>query len=312
MKISYLILAHHQPKQLFRLVKTLNSEHVSFFIYIDLKSDISQFNCYDYGSNVFFIKNRVSVNRFGYSQPQAMINLIRTAAASNEYDYFIFMSGNDYPIKDNNYIYNYLKNNYPINFINFYPLVGSADFVNNIKKYYFIDLIKDSPKYINIPLRFIRFMINKLFPNRSFIKGIIPYRGSTSWCLNRQTINYIVEYLKSPKSKKYVKYFKSVWAPDEIFFQTLVLNSPYAKQCRFYERDILNSRTFMKNENKAYLHYIDWSRDREDPAVLDMRDYELLKDSDLLFGRKFFEHKSDELLDKIDKNLLNTVCSPSG
>ena len=312
MKIAYLILAHHQPKQLYRLVNSLNSEHVSFFIYIDRKADISKFDCYNYGSNVFFIKNRVFVNRFGYSQPQAMINLIRTAEASNEYDYFIFLSGNDYPIKDNNYIYNYLKNNYPTNFINFYPLVGSADKVNNIKQYRFVDIIKDSPKYLNIPLRFIQFMINKLFPNRSFMKGIIPYRGSTSWCLNRQTINYIVEYLESPRSKKYVKYFKSVWGSDEIFFQTLILNSPYAKQCRYYERDIKNSTTFMINENKAFLHYIDWSRDREDPAILDMRDYELLKNSDLLFGRKFFEHKSDELLDKIDKNLLNTICSPSG
>jgi Core-2/I-Branching enzyme len=307
MKIAYLILAHHQPKQLYRLVNALNSEHVSLFVYIDLKADISQYDCRNLGNNIFFIKNRVSVNRFGFSQPRAMIDLIRTAAVSNEYDYFIFLSGNDYPIKDNNYIYNYFNSNYPTNFINFYPLVESADYVNNIKKFRYVDLVIDSPIYLNLPLRLFQFMINKLLPNRSFIEGMIPYRGSTSWCLNRQTINYIVEYLDSPKSKKYVKYFKSVWGSDEIFFQTLVLNSTYAKQCRYYERDIKESKIFLKNENKAYLHYIDWNRDREDPAILDMRDYESLKNSELLFARKFFEHKSDELLDIIDKNLLNKV-----
>jgi len=244
------------------------------------------------------------VNRFGYSLSQAMIDLIQTAAVSKEFDYFIYLSGNDYPIKDNNYIYNYLKNNYPSNFINFYPLVGNADFVNHLKKYRFVDLIQNSPKYINIPLRLIRFMLNKLFPIRSFIKGIIPYRGSSSWCLNRETINYIVKYLNTSKSKKYVRFFKSIADSDEIFFQTLILNSPYAKQCRYYERDIEKSMTFMKNENKAYLHYIDWSRDREDPAILDMRDYESLKNSDFLFARKFNEQKSNELLNKIDKDLL--------
>ena len=162
MKVAYLILAHHQPKQLYRLVNTLNSKSVSFFIYIDLKSDISKFNCYKYDSNVLFIKKRISVNRFGYYLSQAMITLIQTAAVSNEYDYFIYLSGNDYPIKDNDYIHNYFKNNYPLNFMNFYPLVGNADFVNHLKKYRFVDLIKNTPKYINIPLRLIQFMLNKL------------------------------------------------------------------------------------------------------------------------------------------------------
>jgi len=304
MKIAYLILAHHQPRQLYRLVNTLNTEHVSFFIYVDRKADISKFNCFDYGDNVTFIKKRISVNRFGYSQPTVMMDLVRTAHSSNDFDYYIFLSGNDYPIKDNNYISDYLEKNYPINYINFYPLVGTADYADNIKHYNFVDLLRNSPKFLNLPIRLIRFVLNKIFPSRTFVEGMIPYRGSTSWCLNRETIKYIVEYLESSKSKQFIKYFKTIWGSDEIFFQTLVLNSPFATQCRYYDRDIINSSTFMKNENKAYLHYIDWSRDREDPAILDKRDFELLKSSEKLFARKVFEGKSDELLDRIDKEIL--------
>jgi hypothetical protein len=301
MKIAYLILAHHQPKQFHRLIKTLNSKNVSFYVNIDLKADISEFNHYKNENNVFFIKERLNITRFGYSQPLAMMRLIQAAAASKEHDYFIFLSGNDYPIKSNDYIYNYLNNNYPTNFINFYPLVGNADYVKNIKKYYFVDFVLNPYKIINLPARAIRFILNTCLPDRSFIKGITPYRGSTSWCLNRHTINYMVDYLDSSKGKKFIRYFKSVWGSDEIFFQTLVLNSPFAKQCQFYERDIIESAS-MKNENKANLHYIDWSKDREDPAVLDMRDYDILKESDLLFARKFFENRSDELSDNIDIN----------
>jgi hypothetical protein len=304
MKIAYLILTHHQPRQLYRLVNALNSENVSFFISIDLKADISKFDCFDYGENATFIKNRISVNRFAYSLTKAAMDLVQTAYLSDDFDYYIFLSGNDYPIKDNNYIDNYLEKNYPTNYINFYPLAGNADYVDNIKHYRFVDLLKNSPRYLNIPIRLIQFVLNKLIPNRTFIKGMVPYRGSSSWCLNRETIKYIVEYLESSKSKQFIKYFKTIWGSDEIFFQTLVLNSPFATQCRYYDRDIINSSTFMKNENKAYLHYIDWSRDREDPAILDKRDYELLKSSEKLFARKVFEGKSDELLDRIDKEIL--------
>ena len=123
------------------MINALDSEYVFFYVHIDSKRNISEFKCNNSRNNVIFIKKRISVVQGGFSLTQAMLNLIKKASILNEIDYFIFLSGRDYPIKDNNYIYNFLKNNYPMNFINFYPLVGNADYTNNIKKYYFIDLI---------------------------------------------------------------------------------------------------------------------------------------------------------------------------
>ncbi len=82
------------------------------------------------------------------------------------------------------------------------------------------------------------------------------------------------------------------------------MNSAFANRCRFYARDVINKVGSMKNENKAYLHYIDWSVNREDPAILDVRDYQNLKKSDALFARKFDENKSKDLLDMIDQCCL--------
>ncbi|MCJ7689325.1 MAG: hypothetical protein MUO60_08400, partial [Clostridiaceae bacterium] len=65
-----------------------------------------------------------------------------------------------------------------------------------------------------------------------------------------------------------------------------------------------NSKKFMRDENKAHLHYIDWSRDREDPAVFDIGDFQTLKACDALFARKFCENKSKKLLYYIDHYLL--------
>jgi hypothetical protein len=229
---------------------------------------------------------------------------MKKAFLINQFDYFIFLSGRDYPIKDNNYIYNYLKYNYPMNFINFYPLIGNADYINNIKKYYFVDLIFRSPRILLKTLEAIQSISHKLIPDRSFINNMIPYRGSQWFCLNRQTVDCIINFMESQNANRYIRFFKYVWGSDEIFFQTLVLNSPYAQQCRYYDRDIKNCKKFMRDENKAYLHYIDWSLDREDPAVFDIDDFQTLKNSDALFARKFCENKSKKLLYYIDHDLL--------
>jgi len=193
-----------------------------------------------------------------------------------------------------------------MNFINFYPLLENADCINNIKKYYFIDLIYRSPRILQKTIEAIQLISHELLPDRSFIKNMIPYRGSQWFCLNRLTIDYIVKFINSQNANRYRGFFKYVWGSDEIFFQTLVLNSPYAQQCRYYDRDIKNSMGFMRNENKAYLHYIDWSWDREDPAVFDIGDFQTLKACDALFARKFCENKSKKLLYYIDHYLLKT------
>jgi hypothetical protein len=304
MKIAYLIIAHDQPKQLKRMINTLDFEHVSFFVHIDSKKNISEFSWINSSKSIIFLKRRISVIRGGYSLTQAMINLMKKAFLINQFDYFIFLSGRDYPIKDNNYIYNYLKYNYPMNFINFYPLIGNADYINNIKKYYFVDLIFRSPRILLKTLEAIQSISHKLIPDRSFINNMIPYRGSQWFCLNRQTVDCIINFMESQNANRYIRFFKYVWGSDEIFFQTLVLNSPYAQQCRYYDRDIKNCKKFMRDENKAYLHYIDWSLDREDPAVFDIDDFQTLKNSDALFARKFCENKSKKLLYYIDHDLL--------
>lgn len=57
--------------------------------------------------------------------------------------------------------------------------------------------------------------------------------------------------------------------PDESFFQTLVMNSPY------------------KDKRVDYLHYVDWSEDKSSPKILTMKDIEKLKHSGKLMARKF-------------------------
>ena len=97
MKIAYLMLVHEQPSHFKRLIKVLESESVNFFVHIDQKSNISQFS----GSypHTTFLENRVRVSRGGFSQTQAMIDLIKVASVSQDFDYYFFFKRKGLPIK---------------------------------------------------------------------------------------------------------------------------------------------------------------------------------------------------------------------
>ena len=49
--------------------------------------------------------------------------------------------------------------------------------------------------------------------------GIAPHLGSQWWCLTRATLTKI---LTDPQRSTYQRYFRSLWIPDEAYFQTLV------------------------------------------------------------------------------------------
>ncbi|WP_332854341.1 beta-1,6-N-acetylglucosaminyltransferase [Duganella sp. S19_KUP01_CR8] len=302
MKIAYLILAHDQPAQFGRLLAALDAPGVSCFVHIDGKSDEQPFRAAAGALAPRFVGERVRVNWGGYSQVEAMLRLLRLAHAHGPHDYYLFLSGRDYPLRDNQQIHGYLSQHQGQSFMNFYPLVDGTDFVAKVRNYCYYDL------YAHLPGRWLRRVANRLvrtvsawLPERRFIDGMTPYRGSTSWCLTQPVVDYLIGYIDSPASAPYVAFFRSVNCADEIFFQTLVLNSPLRHTLRNYEADVLRRRPGeMVNENKVSLHYIDWTPGRGDPAILDERDWPALQQTDKLFARKFDAAVSAALLARID------------
>jgi hypothetical protein len=83
-----------------------------------------------------------------------------------------------------------------------------------------------------------------------------------------------------------VNFFRHVDIPDELFFQTVIMNSELAGS--------------VVNDN---LRYIDWTRGPR-PALLEARDLPTLRASPKLFARKFDAFHDAEILDLIDTQLL--------
>lgn len=107
-RIAILIIAHNRPKQLLRLIESLDIDRFDFFIHIDGKTEISQFSDLMKLDNVIFLKKRVRTFLDDFSLVEATMNLLEEALSRN-YVYYCLLSGQDYPIKVlNTYMINLL------------------------------------------------------------------------------------------------------------------------------------------------------------------------------------------------------------
>lgn len=301
MSIAYMILAHEQPELFGRLAAAVHAEDVAIHAHIDGKKDPAPFVAACAGVPVTFASDPVKVYWGGYSQVAAMLKLLEQAVRSGKHDYYIFLSGRDYPLQSRSRLLELMARHPERNYMNFYALVDGTAMVNKIRRYCYYDI------YAKFPTRFVRRAVGRIvkeisarLPARRFIAGMQPYRGSTSWCITGEVARYIVDFVNDPRNAEYIKFFQSVSCADEVFFQTIVLNSPYAKTLNLFDVDGCRPPGEMKNENKASLHYIDWNPEREDPAILVDSDLEPMIASGKFFARKFDHKRSASVLDKID------------
>src|SRR3954463_9779094 len=118
MRIAYLYFAYKNPQLIERTIRTLSNEDASFFLHVDAKSDIGQFDRIR-GENVHFTKTRLPVYWAEFSGVEAIMALMREALkAVRTGDYFVLMSGSEYPLRSAGYIHKFLEANRGAEFIN--------------------------------------------------------------------------------------------------------------------------------------------------------------------------------------------------
>jgi hypothetical protein len=302
MKIAYLIFAYNYPVHFHRLVRSLESRDVHCFAHVDQKVEMAPFNTptIDY---LTFVK-RFRMARASFAMVQAMIELLRTATATDQFDYFIYLSGQDYPIKSNAYIANFLEAHRGQNFLAAYPVQPNRPKAENIFHYHNTALLSQLPKKLQRVGEKLFNLANRALPNRHLANGMTPYRGLTWMGLHRETAKYLLNFLDTPEGTYLYNFFRYVWAPDEFFFHTIILNSPYAECCYNYVPPHLQTNFQNNYVIDGDLHYIDWSPTREDPAIFIESDLPELLATDALFARKFDDIKSATLMDKLDNLFL--------
>lgn len=286
MRHAYLIIAHEDNYVLKTLIELLDDRRNDIFIHLDKKTVKFSFEYYEKFKNakIYFIP-RKKVYWGGFSQVEVELELLKFAIKKDNYDYFHLLSGADLPLKTQDEIYSFFKENNGKEFIGI-SKENRENYIERIKYYYFESL--RTRRKVKI-IRRIHRKFEKLqkIINVRRNKDISIYKGGQWFSLTNDFIQYI---LKNEKIIK--KIFHHTFCPDELFMQTMIMNSNYKEKIF----DINNS-----DDNKAAMRYIDWQRGK--PYIFNKKDYNLLMNSEMLFARKFSENKDKEIIERIKENL---------
>ena len=276
--IAYIISAYRLPDQLIRLVRKLDRKSSSFFIHVDKKTDSAIFRRLSgalSAENVYFLsRHRCDYGGFGHVRAtiKGIVELVRNDLP---FDYTVLLTGQDYPIKSNAQISEFFAQHDGQSFLEYFPL-PHADWKEG-------GMERLESRHYRILGR--QFRLHRR-GGSTFKKCFPPLRlfgGSAYWCLSRECSEYVYRFLTEQTA--YRRFFKHVDVPDEIFFQTIVLNSP------FRGRVVNDDLRFLEWRNPAVAG---------GPAVLGVQDFAKIAASPKLFARKFDMTKDAEILDMID------------
>jgi hypothetical protein len=283
MKIAYIILAHKNPKQLARMLLGLNGVDTNFFIHVDSEVPIGPFQQALANTSIkpILIPTRQNVLWGGYSMVQATLDTIRAAKASSHHDYYILLSGSDYPIKSHADLLTELQSG-GYEYINRHKM--PADHVGKP-----ISRLEHPYRATKNPKRPQNRAVNallRLLPKlnyREVLGQLEPHGGSQWWCLSQGCIDYILDFIESHSDL--VKFFNRVKIPDEIMFHTILSHSPFEEKI------------------KPALMYTAWTPGGVSPRVLGPNCLHQLKESGKYFARKFDLHSDADIFDIIDARL---------
>lgn len=286
MKQAILVQCHKNPKQVNLLLDALDDPNLDIYVHIDKKSNIgSEIKT---GKQIHILPDeyRVDVGWAVFSQVEATLNLMRYAAAWGEYGHYLLCSGQDYPLVKASELSDFLNKNADFNFVQIWASKKGGGYTNNYDKrteiYYPYSVLGNTlPKRIaKRALVELTGGYNRTWPifRRKQLENVDFYFGSQWVCISGEMEKWVEEYIKN--HQEFIEFYRHTNCPDESFFQTLLMNSPY------------------KDRRQDYLHYIDWSSGGNSPKNLDVSDIDRMMKSGKLMARKFEDEGVIEILKK--------------
>lgn len=290
MKLAVVVLAHTHPQQLERLVRRLRPTVDDVVIHVnrvaeDVYQDSRRRLADD--AHVHFVEQRHRVRWGQYSVVEASLAGLRHLRTLGRYDRVLLMSGQDYPVR---------------------PLPEIRAFFEDRPHQQLMELFRlDQPNWFETqagpyaPMRrigryhlFFRSRLHVDLPlPRHLPADLVPHGGSFWWSLTGDCVEHVLDTVD--RNPALERYFRHTFLADETFYQTIVGSSPFA--------DALD---------QDFRRYVDWTNPNPTPPrVLEMEDYDKVVASTALFARKMDPVRSAEVLDRIDRELLD-VDAPAG
>jgi hypothetical protein len=309
----YFVASHTNPPQVVRLANAcLSGGNPRSRVLIHHNYDVSRLepsSLHPLG-NVDILPQHRGMNRESFASCEMLLKAIDWALENLKFDWFVNLSGQDYPIKPLAEMEQFLAATPYDGFVLAKP-VEKCQWHTGIGRYYYRYF--DLPKVRGVGrlrrhLRdrqrrelergnaYPRFAIpGNLHGPRKI--GIRPHRlpfgddfrcyfGSAWWTLSRRTLESMSRTIRQrPDLVRH--YHRSLWAPTESFFATLALNDPSLNICTATDK-----------------RFISWSDPASGrPDVLTVADWDRLMASDAFFARKIDGSTDTTLLDRLDQHI---------
>ena len=297
MRFAFIISAHNDPQHLQRMIASL-PQRSEFFVHVDAKSDIQPFLTLAADARVHFAAQRTDVMWGSIGVVEAQMTLIRMALdvhGQRPFDYFISLSGLDYPLWSNARIEHFFQEQQGREFIVTLPMEGQGQAARlyrehrpfNYKSWRYGSL---GSKF-RVALRKLIYAVGIRKPLRFRADGreYGLHKGSMWWAITPALAALALDYWD--RHPQYVRYFHDGFAPDETFIPTLTAHSGFAS------RAIRMQGPFRSLESITPLTFIDYTNGIK---VFTEADFDLLMQSGKMFCRKTVTGQSDRLMALID------------
>jgi len=278
MKQVFLIQAHKDPSQLNALVEQLRDDDFLIYVNLDRKCDIDPAVV---SPHARLVRERIDVHWGSFSQVQAVLHsLTQIVAEVPAFDKVVFLSAQDFPLLSNARLkaeLARLRGHELLDSVAIGPAPGQ--WAANYRYQYFC------ADHAATPLRLACGAANVLLRvtgrRRRLPGGMRPYGGSSWWAMSRECVTALLARIQ--EEPRLLRFFRTVTCPDELFFQTLVMNSRFA------------GRVLGHN-----FRYIEWpAQGARNPKVLDEDDFDRIAASHAHFCRKIDSRASAGLLRKL-------------
>ncbi|WP_138494240.1 beta-1,6-N-acetylglucosaminyltransferase [Paenibacillus pinistramenti] len=261
-KIAYFIMAHQQIELLQRMLNSIYTPDHIYLIHIDSKAD-SQLHTFagelvQHHPNIHVLPSR-SLTWGLWSLVQCELDALTYLLHTDKsWTHFINLSGQDFPLVKQSFIESFLEGNRN-NYVRYKLLTDNPVLKSNQQAHYFIEDCG---------------VLKELGPREPFehyfADHIVPYYGSQWKILHRSFAEYAASSYLSFEMQDYFRY---TLIPDECFFPTLIMNSPF-KQTAI-------------DENHRYFKMVKHHEVLLSPSVLTANEIIEMYKSPAFFARKF-------------------------
>ena len=274
--IAYLILVHKYPKQFKRLFMAIYHSANYYLVHVDKRSGVGlQTEIQDFlsgFSNASLLKSENTLWG-GYSLIDAELRGIKELLKMGlKWEFFINLSAQDFPLKSQAHIQDFLNRNIGKNFIKVANQSKfRSDTLSRIQNY----TIEFGNRILRIPIK------------RPYLAGVTPYIGNQWMILSRKFCEF-VSY--NPEVERFKRFYRHTFIPDEGFFQTVIMNTSY--------------KGTIINDDKRTIDWVPIGTIKLRPRNFTFKDAGFLLASQGLFARKFNEAVDGKILSILESNII--------